>query len=276
VLAYTASGTALVVTSGISCTSSDTGIVHADTSCATAYLDGSEAQGGAAAVIVSASGSLTGSFYMLVMTPVLPIVLSVTDAVLSPVHGWYTASDSVCTQPRIQQAHMTATTAFFLPDGSTTGSVDVTTHVAARLVSSNTTVVRVGADLSRMSVSHGQATLSVSSQAGILGQVQIAVDTTLPVYVLALDVLLLRSLQLSLSAASATRLDTVSYTVSATQGPLTFEGDRRTVVVTAVYTDLTRQLVTAADGLVLTSLLPTILQVDSTASFITVSSGAQK
>lgn len=63
--------------------------------CSAAYVDGSESGVGSTCVeVVFSMGKFRGSLCLAVWTPVVPLRISLSDTVLSPIEGWSYHTDS--------------------------------------------------------------------------------------------------------------------------------------------------------------------------------------
>ncbi|KAB5581451.1 hypothetical protein PHYPO_G00175910 [Pangasianodon hypophthalmus] len=89
VLAVGQDGKVFDITAAVNCQSTNEDIVKVSSDCSAAYVDGSESGVGSTCVEVEFSlGMLRGSLCLAVWAPVVPLRISLSDTVLSPIEGW--------------------------------------------------------------------------------------------------------------------------------------------------------------------------------------------
>ncbi|KAM9477004.1 transmembrane protein 132C [Clarias gariepinus] len=104
VLAIGHDGNILDITASVNCQSTNEDIVKVSNDCSAAYVDGSESGVGSTCVKVEFFlGTLRDSLCLTVWAPVVPLQISLSDTVLSPIKGWSYYQDSRCT-PVYQRA----------------------------------------------------------------------------------------------------------------------------------------------------------------------------
>ncbi|XP_053477421.1 transmembrane protein 132A [Ictalurus furcatus] len=97
VLAVGQDGKVVDITAAVNCQSANEDIVKVSSDCSAAYVDGSESGVGSTCVEVEFSlGMLRGSLCLSVWAPVVPLRISLSDTVLSPIEGWSYYKDSRC------------------------------------------------------------------------------------------------------------------------------------------------------------------------------------
>ncbi|TRY89975.1 hypothetical protein DNTS_001696 [Danionella cerebrum] len=97
VLAVALDGKASDVTTAVKCHSANEDIAKVSHDCSVAFVDGSESGSGSICVELEFSlGMLTGSLCVTVWTPVVPLHVSLSDSILSPISGWNFYSENGC------------------------------------------------------------------------------------------------------------------------------------------------------------------------------------
>ncbi|XP_072533197.1 transmembrane protein 132C [Salminus brasiliensis] len=85
------------ITAAVKCRSTNEDIVKVSNDCTALFVDGSESGMGSTCVEVEFSlGTLRGSLCMAVWAPMVPLRISLSDSVLSPISGWSYYTESGC------------------------------------------------------------------------------------------------------------------------------------------------------------------------------------
>ncbi|KAK2852380.1 hypothetical protein Q7C36_007581 [Tachysurus vachellii] len=97
VLAVGQDSKVLDITAAVNCHSTNEDIVKVSSDCSAVYVDGSESGVGSTCVkVVFSLGMIRGSLCLAVWTPVVPLRISLSDTVLSPIAGWSYYTDTRC------------------------------------------------------------------------------------------------------------------------------------------------------------------------------------
>ena len=140
----------------LTCSTEDEDVLKVDSRCRQVYMDGSETSGAESVRITFNATSLRGNFRpepnlfpvtldFQVWFPDLPISITPTDAVLSPVEGWTVSDGPTCTQA-YQKSSIEATAVFrpgFNSSFAASAEVRVENLLSMNFQSENTTIATV-------------------------------------------------------------------------------------------------------------------------------------
>ncbi|XP_046725567.1 transmembrane protein 132C isoform X2 [Silurus meridionalis] len=187
VLAVGQDGKVLDITAAVNCQSTNEDIVKVSSDCSAVYVDGSESGVGSTCVEVEYSlGIFTSSLCLAVWAPVVPLHISLSDTVLSPIEGWSYYTDSRCTpvyqRATIQvfaqfRAHSAQGLTYML--GSPDWFVDVTDLVRDSLRIENSCVAALHEQNYVIGLEPGVTSLNLISNQwdGVLGTVDVTVTS---------------------------------------------------------------------------------------------------
>ncbi|XP_049336953.1 transmembrane protein 132C isoform X2 [Astyanax mexicanus] len=178
------------ITAAVMCRSTNEDIVKVSSDCSALFVDGSESGMGSTCVEVEFSlGTLKGSLCMAVWAPVVPLRISLSDSVLSPIRGWSYHTESGCS-PVYQRSTIQILAQFSArpvgPGGQPTymlGSpdwfVDVTNLVRNWLRIDNPRVAALDKQNNLIGLEPGLTSLHVISSQwdGVLGSVDVFVTS---------------------------------------------------------------------------------------------------
>lgn len=237
-----------------SCASGNTAAVATSPDCSLVLITPNQTQPANLVNITLVSGNLSTDLPLKVWAPVLPPSMSTPDTTLGLVPDWF---DSSCTQ-LYQTAAVTVTVAF-TDSSNVAENVDITQMVLDSLTTSNSSVVAVDGRIVR-GVSPGEA--QITALLPVLDPNPIPINFTVsssPAEVLGLDVQIFTSLILP-TISSIERLSSVHVDIRVEQ-LFDFEGLEGASVVSVVFADGSRMLLSMDDGLSLSSLNENIIQV---------------
>ena len=243
-----------------------------------ASLKGTEVLGSPKVNVQATVGSYTRDvpFRVHMLNPSsLTIRTSLTQ--VRPIAGWYDSSDSSCTKLMFQTGTVAVTADFSDSSSDKLPTLDVSSIV--NIVSSNTKAValkRTASGVTFTGVSAGLSTLAIKL-ANSFAVDQNAAVTTLPqvaehmIAVVGIDAIALTSLGgISVSPASPYDRGTkVAVTLGKPIQPqFNLQGDKATIVASAVLEDHTRIFLTPANGLVLSANAPSSLKVSGETVYV--------
>ena len=248
--------------------------LHVTDNCSDVWLNGSEPQGSAAAVIQVRYEKLTANVSVRVWYPALPVHLSVENPELAEISGWLAPEGLQNSCSRKHQWTQIQARANFSYDGLQFEEISVTDLVSALLKSSDCSVAYIMNSGEVFGKSPGQVTVTALNPvtANIIGSVDITVSNNRRVFVQSLDIALVTNLSISMSSTPFDKLSTQTAEVSVGQD-LHLDHSRSSVLVFATFSDGTRQEINQKLGLRLTSLNKHVLQVANKSEVLSVGSG---
>ncbi|XP_066534381.1 transmembrane protein 132C [Hoplias malabaricus] len=180
------------ITAAVKCQSINEDIVKVSTDCSALFVDGSESGTGSICVEVEFSlGTLRGSLCLTVWAPVVPLRITLSDSVLSPISGWSYYTDSGCS-PVYQRSTIQILAQFSAQAASPGGQpsymlgspdwfVDVTNLVRDWLRIDNPRVAALDKQNHLIGLEPGFTTLQVKSNQwdGVLGSADVFVTSEL-------------------------------------------------------------------------------------------------
>ncbi|KAL6487885.1 hypothetical protein MHYP_G00045110 [Metynnis hypsauchen] len=268
------------ITAAVKCQSTNEDIVKVSSDCSALFVDGSESGKGSICVEVEFSlGTLQGFLCLAVWAPVVPLHISLSDSVLSPISGWSYHTDSGCS-PVYQRSTIQILAQFsaqaVVPGGQPNymlGSpdwfVDVTNLVRDWLRIDNPRVAALDKQNHLIGLEPGFTSLHVISNQwdGVLGSADVYVSSE-PVAPGDLSVQLVGGLGLSVTS-NPSHPSVITATVTS-HNTLYNHGQEATVSVWLQFADDTATLVSAFSGvpfsLRLTSLAESVVVVTSAPS----------
>ncbi|KAL7877040.1 hypothetical protein SRHO_G00036830 [Serrasalmus rhombeus] len=268
------------ITAAVKCQSTNEDIVKVSSDCSALFVDGSESGKGSICVEVEFSlGTLRGFLCLAVWAPVVPLRISLSDSVLSPISGWSYHTDSGCS-PVYQRSTIQILAQFsaqaVVPGGQPNymlGSpdwfVDVTNLVRDWLRIDNPRVAALDKQNHLIGLEPGFTSLHVISNQwdGVLGSADVFV-TSEPVAPGDLSVQLVGGLGLSV-ISNPSHPSVITATVTS-HNTLYNHGQEASVSVWLQFADDTATLVSAFSGvpfsLRLTSLAESVVVVTSAPS----------
>ncbi|XP_051559632.1 transmembrane protein 132D [Myxocyprinus asiaticus] len=259
VLAVGKNGKVSDVTSAVKCHSTNEDIVKVSHDCSVLFVDGSESGMGSICVEVEFSlGMFSGSLCLSVWAPVVPLRVSLSDTVLSPIGGWSYYSESGC-MPVYQRSTIQILAQFSAQSamqggqptymlGSPDWFVDVTELVRDWLRIENPRIAALDKNRHLVGLKPGITSLYVISSQwdGVLGSADVTV-TSDPVSPADLSVQLVGGLGLSINS-SPSHPSIVTATVNA-HNTLYNHGQEASVSVWIQFGDDTATLVSAFSGI---------------------------
>ncbi|XP_062851416.1 transmembrane protein 132A [Trichomycterus rosablanca] len=201
------------ITMAVKCQSASEDIVKVSSDCSAVFVDGTESvAGGTCAVVEFSLGRLSNSLCLTVWAPVVPLRISLSDPVLSPISGWSYYTSSRCS-PVYQRSNIQVLAQFSAQPlghrgeptfmlGSADLFVDVTDLVRDWLRVENPRVAALYQQSYLMGLEPGVTSLNVISSQwdGVLGSARVIV-TSEPVAPSDLSVQLVGGLGLSVIAS---------------------------------------------------------------------------
>ncbi|KAI7811080.1 putative transmembrane protein 132C-like [Triplophysa rosa] len=259
VLAVGQDGKVYDVTSAVKCHSASEHIVKVSHDCSVLFVDGSESGMGSICVEVEFSlGIFSSSLCMAVWAPVVPLRVSLSDSVLSPIEGWSYYSENGCT-PVYQRSTIQILARFSAQSGAQGGQptyllgspdwfVDVTELIRDWLRIENTQIAALDKQKYLVGLNPGITSVYVISSQwdGILGSADLTV-TSEPVSPGDLSVQLVGGLGLSVNL-SPSHPSIVTATVIA-HNSLYNHGQEASISVWIQFSDDTAILVSAFTGI---------------------------
>ncbi|XDV15349.1 hypothetical protein PO909_015462 [Leuciscus waleckii] len=259
VLAVGQDGKVSDVTTAVKCHSANEDIVKVSHDCSVLFVDGSESGRGSICVELEFSlGTFSGSLCLAVWVPVVPLRVSLSDSVLSPINGWNYYSESGC-EPVYQRSAIRILAQFSAHSAAKGGQptymlgspdwfVDVTELVQDWLRIENPYIAALDKQRNLIGLKPGITSLYVISNQwdGVLGRTNVIV-TSEPVTPGDLSVQLVGGLGLSVNS-SPSHPSIVTATVNA-HNTLYNHGQEASVSVWIQFDDDTALSVSAFSGI---------------------------
>ncbi|KAI4884915.1 hypothetical protein NFI96_013210 [Prochilodus magdalenae] len=247
------------ITAAVKCQSTNEDIVKVSSDCSALFVDGSESGTGSICVEVEFSlGTLRSSLCLAVWAPVVPLRISLSDSILSPISGWSYYSDSGCS-PVYQRSTIQILAQFSAQAvgpgvqptymlGSPDWFVDVTSLVRDWLRIDNPRVAALDRQNQLIGLEPGFTSLHVISNQwdGVLGSADVFV-TSEPVAPGDLSVQLVGGLGLSINP-NPSHPSVITATVTS-HNTLYNHGQEASVSVWLQFADDTATLVSAFSGI---------------------------
>ncbi|XP_067297292.1 transmembrane protein 132C [Pseudorasbora parva] len=270
VLAVGLDGKVSDVTTAVKCHSANEDIVKVSHDCSVLFVDGSESGRGSICVELEFSlGMFSGSLCLSVWAPVVPLRVSLSDSVLSPINGWNYYSESGC-EPVYQRSTIQILAQFIAQSAAQGGQptymlgspdwfVDVTELVQDWLRIENPYIAALDKQKNLIGLKPGITSLYVISSQwdGVLGRANVIV-TSEPVTPGDLSVQLVGGLGLSINS-SPSHPSIVTATVNA-HNTLYNHGQEASVNVWIQFNDDTTILVSAFSGIPFTLRLSSLAE----------------
>ncbi|KAK7166038.1 hypothetical protein R3I93_005967 [Phoxinus phoxinus] len=259
VLAVGQDGKVSDVTTAVKCHSANEHIIKVSHDCSVLFVDGSESGRGSTCVELEFSlGTFSGSLCLAVWAPVVPLRVSLSDSVLSPINGWNYFSESGC-EPVYQRSAIRILAQFSAHSAAQGGQptymlgspdwfVDVTELVQDWLRIENPYIAALDKQRHLIGLKPGITSLYVISSQwdGVLGRTNVIV-TSEPVTPGDLSVQLVGGLGLSVNS-SPSHPSIVTATVNA-HNTLYNHGQEASVSVWIQFDDDTALSVSAFSGI---------------------------
>ncbi|XP_065121410.1 transmembrane protein 132C [Paramisgurnus dabryanus] len=259
VIAVGQDGKVIDVTTAVKCQSANEDIIKVSHDCSVLFVDGSESGTGSICVEVEFFlGKFSGSLCLAVWAPAVPLRVSLSDSVLSPISGWSYYSESRC-MPVYQRSTIQILARFSAQSGAQGGQptymlgspdwfVDVTELVQDWLRIENPHIAAFDKQKHLVGLKPGITSIYVISSQwdGVLGSADVTV-TSEPVTSGDLTVQLVGGLGLSINS-SPSHPSIVTATVNA-HNTLYNHGQEASISVWIQFSDDTAILVSAFTGI---------------------------
>ena len=262
VVAGYVSGRTTGTTGQASCTSNSTSVASVDASCAHVILNGMETAGSHNARIGVSVGSVTTSVSIIVWHPT-SFKLSTDDDELSLVSSWRNAADGC--NARYQQTALRVSCTFSNGQVSIPG-VDITDTAKSYLRVDKPTVVSLNGSIATgiMPGSVAAALPNPVPSRPPLASLPLLVTSSAPVSVVGLSISVVSRLDLTLNTPTSRSMwvpAAAPFITTRLIQDLNLEGKMASLIVAAHFSDGQAQIVTQADGVVLSSLNTAVLTV---------------